>query len=114
MDHCLQLGHNLLVPAERQVSVDPPLQSGEPQLLDPPDRLLRERLVGEIGERRSSPERERSTQPFRSDLRRLSFRLRDELRETFEVELVALDAEQVSRRLRLEPLSRGTERLAQL
>src|SRR5206468_586827 len=90
------------------------LEGGEPQLLDPPERRLRERLVGEIGERRTSPERERIAQPLRRGLRRRPVRLLDELRETFEVELTPLGAEQVSRRLRLEPLTRGAERLPQL
>ena len=58
-DQCFQLAYELGVPPERKVGVDSPLDRGEPQLLDSPDRRLRERLVCEVGERRSAPERER-------------------------------------------------------
>ena len=106
--------HSLRVTAEREVGVDAPLEGSEPQLLDPPDRRLRERLVGEVGERRPSPERERFAQPLRDDRGRRSVGLLDELREMVEVELASLDAEQVARRLGFEPLPRRAERLPQL
>src|SRR5229473_2821308 len=48
-----------------------------------------------------SPERERIAQPLRGDGWRRPIRLLDELRETFEVELTPLGAEQVARRPRL-------------
>ena len=50
------------VPAERELGLDALLERGQPHLLEPLDRDLRERLVGEVGERRAAPERERLAQ----------------------------------------------------
>ena len=59
-DQRLELGQDVLVAAEREVGLDPILERGEPQVLEPPDLVLRERLVREVGERRAAPERERA------------------------------------------------------
>ena len=59
VDDGLQLGHELDVAAEREIGVDPFLQRHESKLLEPRDLCLREGLVGEVGERRPAPERER-------------------------------------------------------
>ena len=56
-DELVQFADELGVTPEREVGVDPPLEGREPQLLDPPDRRLRERLVCEVGQRSAAPER---------------------------------------------------------
>src|SRR6266545_8245352 len=53
----LELGHQLGMPAECQVCLDALLQRSQPQLLQLRDRRLRERLVGELVQRRTSPQR---------------------------------------------------------
>ncbi len=45
-------------PPALEVGVDPLLERGEAQLVEPPDLALRESLVGEVGERRPAPERQ--------------------------------------------------------
>ena len=60
-----QLGHERLVPAERELGVDPILERLEPELLEPVDVRARERLVGQVGERTAPPERQRRPQPIR-------------------------------------------------
>ena len=50
------------MPAEGEIRFDPALERGQAQLLEARDRRLRERLVGEVGERRPAPERERLTE----------------------------------------------------
>ena len=61
-DERLELADELGVTAERQVGVDPLLERRQPQLLQPRDLGLGERLVGEVGERRPAPQRERLAQ----------------------------------------------------
>ena len=46
------------MPAEGEIRLDPALERGQAQLLEARDRRLRERLVGEVGERWPAPERE--------------------------------------------------------
>ena len=58
-DERLQLADERAVPAEREIGVDPVLERGEPELLEPVRLRPRERLVREVGERRAAPERER-------------------------------------------------------
>jgi hypothetical protein len=58
-DQLLELGDHLAVAAEREARVDVVLDGREPQLLEPPDRLLRERLVAQVRERGARPDRER-------------------------------------------------------
>ena len=50
-DELLQLADELRVAPERQIGVDPLLDGGDAQLLEAPDRRLRERLVAKVGER---------------------------------------------------------------
>ena len=61
-DQRLELRHQLVMAAERQVGVDAILERREPQLLQPGDLALRVRLAAEIGERLAVPERERIAQ----------------------------------------------------
>ena len=59
-DQRLQPADHLGVAAERELRLDELLARGDPQLLEPGDLGLRERLVGEVGQRRAAPERERA------------------------------------------------------
>ena len=61
-DKRLELPDEVDVPAERQVDVDPLDQRAQAKLLEPTDLTLGERLVGELGERRAAPHRERFVQ----------------------------------------------------
>ena len=54
-----ELRNDFRVTAERQVRLDAPLEGAQPQLLEPLDLGLREGLVGEVCERRASPESQR-------------------------------------------------------
>ena len=65
-DQCLELSDDLRVAAEREVGVDAILEAGDASLLEAPDLGLRERLVGEVGERRAAPEIERVAQAIGS------------------------------------------------
>ena len=69
-DEPLELADELGVPAELEVGLDPALERGEPQLLQPRDRRLREALVGDVGQRRPAPQSQRLAQERRG-LRRL-------------------------------------------
>ncbi len=61
-DERLELPDKVDVPAERQVDVDPLDQGVQAKLLKPADLVLGERLIGELGERRAAPHRERFVQ----------------------------------------------------
>jgi len=52
----LELPRELAMASTLQVRGDPILRDGEPQLLEPADLGLRERLVREVAERTASPE----------------------------------------------------------
>ena len=86
------------MPPEREVRLDAVLQRREAQLLESPDLVLRERLVGEVGERRPAPERQRLLEPRRGGGRLFVPRLFDECLEARRVERI--DAQRVPRRLR--------------
>src|SRR5919201_335613 len=62
-DQRLELRDEVGVTAERQIGVDPPLQGGGALLLEPGDLGLREALVGDVGQRRTTPQPERLPQP---------------------------------------------------
>jgi hypothetical protein len=85
----LELADERRVAAEREVRVDPQLERGEAKLFEPRDLALRERLVCEVGERRSLPELERLAE-------RVGPTLLDETLESLEVELARLDANGVT------------------
>ena len=55
----LELADQLGIAAERELRLDPLLDRGQTQLLEPGDLRLGERLVGEVGKRRAAPERQR-------------------------------------------------------
>jgi hypothetical protein len=56
-DERLELGNHLIVLTQREPRFDDFLTRVDPKLLEPSDSGLRERLVGEFGQRLASPER---------------------------------------------------------
>ena len=58
-DDRVDLGEDLELAAGREVGVDRELERPQPQLLEPADLGGRERLVGDVIERRAAPQRER-------------------------------------------------------
>jgi len=60
-----QLGGELIVPAQGQVGVDPGLQRGQPQLLQPGRLGPGERVVGQVGQHRAAPQPQRFAQHLR-------------------------------------------------
>jgi hypothetical protein len=95
----LELADHVGVPPESQIGLHPLAQGGEPKLFQAVDLGLREGLVGEFGERRAAPERERRPQVRGRDVRlvrchRLPPGLQ-ELGEPVDVELAGLDAQLV-------------------
>ena len=114
-DEVLQLGHQPNVPPERQVSVDSQLNRLEPELLEPGHLRLGERLIREVGKRRSPPERHRliESSPGRARIRS-SHRVRRAGQQRLEpsaVQLSLADPQHISRRLSHERLT--FDRLAQ-
>ena len=61
-DERLEVGDELIVPAEREVGLDALLEGDHPQLLQARDLRGGEILVSEIGQRRPAPERESLTE----------------------------------------------------
>ena len=59
VDERLELGDELAGAAQLEIGVDPFLERVEAKLLETADLVLRERLEGEVGERRSPPDRQR-------------------------------------------------------
>ena len=57
-----QLGDERIVASAGEVGIDAVLRAREPELLEPGDLGLRERLVEEVGERSPAPEAERAVQ----------------------------------------------------
>ena len=55
----LQLGGDRVGPAQRQVSLDPGLKRGQPQLLQPGRLGPDGRVVGQVGEHRAAPQIQR-------------------------------------------------------
>ena len=82
------------VPAIGELALEPPFERGEAQLLEPCDLALRERLEGEVRERRAAPQRQRL----------LVALLPEQPLEAVQVELVVVDAERVAGRPRLQPI----------
>ena len=102
-DQRLELGDHLAVAAEREPGVEVVLDGGDPHLLQAADRLLRERLVAHVRQRRPAPERERLGEavgrllgPARGEV---GAPARDKLLEARHVELVGRDARDVARPL---------------
>ena len=106
-DQRLELCHQLEMAAGRQIGVDPILQRRQPQLLQPGDLALRERLAPQIGQRLPPPQRQRITQHRPSDHRDPPARTRplDQQLKPRHVDLIRRRAQQIPRRPRPDPLS---------
>ncbi len=104
-DERLELPDDVGVSFELEVGVDPLLERDEPKLLEPADLALCERFVGEIGQRRTSPDVERLPQQRRARSRiRSVTRLCRQRREALQVEAARLHPKQITRRARLDRL----------
>ena len=90
----LQLAHERGVAAVGEVGFDSVLEARQPQVLEPFDLVSCEPLVCEIGQRRSSPERERLAE----------LALIEKALKAGRIELIRLDPKPVARRLRGDPL----------
>ena len=102
-DERLELADELGVPPQREVGVDPGLQRGEAQLVQPRDR--RPRANGSSARSASGGPRHSASASRRARRRARpaasAARPRDELLEAVEVELARLDAQQVARAARV-------------
>ena len=74
-DEHLELAEDLAMAARRQVAVDRALGRGQVQLLEAADLARRERLLGDVGERRPAPQRERLARQVVGDERREAQRI---------------------------------------
>ena len=63
-DQPLQFGGERVVPAKRQVSLDPALPGGEPQLFQAGRLGLYERVVGQVREHRAPPQVQGPAEPL--------------------------------------------------
>lgn len=103
-DEHFELAAELGVATGAQVGVDPLLQRREPQLLEPCDLRLRERLVGEVSEWWPAPQAERFAQLPRRPLRIGAPRPGDELLEAGKVELGRVEQQDVTGRTGEQPV----------
>jgi hypothetical protein len=103
-DECLQLGHELGVTTERELGIEPAFERVEPESLET-DGRRDHRLVGQVGERRPAPERKCIAQQSCGLARLARSGFLDEPAKAFEIELVPLDAHEVPRRARHDPLA---------
>ena len=111
-DERLELRHQLVMAAERQLSVDAILDRRETELLEPGDLALRERLVSQLGQRLPAPERERLAQAGRPLVRIVALsRLRDQRLEPGDVDLAGRGPQEIAGRARPDPI--GADQLAQ-
>jgi hypothetical protein len=98
----LELGDDLVVPAECQVGLDSALERRQARLLEAGDLGLGERLVGQVGERGAAPQRQGIPQQ-RGGRRRIRYaRVRHESLEAMQIELVLAEPQHVARRPREE------------
>ena len=113
LDQALELTHQLRVAAERQLRLDQQLEARDPQVLEARDLRLRERLVGEVGQRRAAPQRERLLErrdgALRPLVRELPAGLAEQSLEPVGVHVVRLDAQLVAVPVRDDrPVRAGT------
>src|SRR5688572_496917 len=95
-DEGFELHDEVGVGADLQVGGDPLFEHGEAQVLQPADLRLRERLGLEVGERRSTPERQRVAQEPRALRWVRGARLPDELLEAGQIELRRVEVQRVT------------------
>src|SRR5581483_1023015 len=114
MDECLEVGDYFDVATEREFGLDEGLAAGDALFLEPGDRRLSERLIGEFRQGRPAPERERIAEErsrlSRIATRELRARQRVEVVAALRVELVSADLEQVPRWTRDETITCRPER----
>ena len=103
-DQRLQLADQVGMPAAGQLGVDALLERRQPQLLEPQDLRLRERLVGEVGERRAPPQGQRLAQLRGGSSGLGPPRLGAQALEHRDVQLVRFDVQHVAGRARGQPL----------
>ena len=101
-DQRLQLRHDGGVSTTVEIRVDPFLEGAEARLLQPRDLALRERLVGEVDERRAAPQPQRCAEQLRRLVGRPSGCVRDEPLKPARVEPFGLDPNEVAGRARDE------------
>ena len=101
-DERLEIGDEVGSPTQGEPSLEALLERRQPELLQPVDRRLGERLVHELGERRPLPEGQRLLEAGERGLRRPVRErlpcLLDEPREAQGIHAIGLDAELVARR----------------
>ena len=116
-DQRFQLGDELGVSAEREIGVDPVLEGGDMQLVQAPDLVLGEALVGEIRQGKAAPELERLPEVAGRRLRLARGERRAAVREAaleaVAVELVRLEPQGVAVSDRPQRLGAAGELLAQ-
>jgi hypothetical protein len=112
-DELLELWSHLCVACKGKLGLDPLLEGCQPDLLETLRCRSRERLVGEIGERSTAPEVESLTQELHGGPRATPSCPFCKPLEAMQVELVRLEADDVSGRAGLDQRLR-TECLAEL
>jgi hypothetical protein len=111
-DEPLELRHQLVMAAKRQVGINSILDRRETQVVQPRNLALCERLASELDQRLPAPKRERITQAGRPLVWILELaRSRDQRLEASQVDLARRDLQQITGRAGLDPI--GAEQLAQ-
>jgi hypothetical protein len=115
-DQHLQLGDRLAVSTDRKVGLQTMLERHKAQRFQPADLVLRERLVAEVRQRRTAPQRERAAQHLARLSRGPSGKqlpaLVQQPLKPLQIERAVLDPHQVAARSRLDhPI---TQRLPQV
>ena len=101
-DKPLDLGYQLGVPAQGEISIDAFLETDEAQLLEARDLESGKAVVGELAKRRATPERQRLVQQRRSGFRVDVLGLFAQHLEAIQVQLIVPYAQQIPGRFRLE------------
>jgi hypothetical protein len=92
----LELTGELGVATDGEVRVDATLECHEPQFVETRAHGVRERLVDEIGERGTAPQRQRAAEPVRGDGRRRPVGFAHQLLEAVQVERRGSDVDRVA------------------
>ena len=111
LDESLQLADELAVAAEREVGLDALLQRARVQLVQTGDLRLGPRLIGEVRQRRSAPQRKRLAQLPRRHLWVRAIGVGQQLLKSRNIQLGRIDKQHVARLARDE--SAVAELLAQ-
>ena len=112
-DERLELRHQVVMAAERQIGVDSILERGQPELIQPGDLALCEPLAVKIGQRFSAPERKRLAQARRPpDGIVAGPCLGDQRLKAGKVDIARRDVQQIAGRARPDPI--GAEQFAQV